>query len=398
MRKILDFARTWTVPILIFALLITAPLYLSDFRLTQLGRFVTFAIIALGLDLIWGYGGMLSLGQGLFFGLGAYGFAMYLKLQASSPQLPDFMFWSGLSELPWFWAPFTSPIFAIFAAILVPALLAALLGFLVFRSRVQGVYFSILTQALTLLMSIWFIGQQAYTGGTNGITNLGAAQIFGRPLMSAPVQLGFYLGGVIALALIYLLCRAITRSRFGRVLMAVRDNENRVRFLGYNPVTIKLIVFSLSAAIAAVAGILYVPQVGIISPSNMGVVPSIEMVIWVAAGGRGTLIGAVVGALAVSYGRSFLSESYPNIWQLFLGALFVLTVLVFPKGIVGTLQDGWARLTRAQTKLAETGAVTTASAAATVPTVPTVPTAASSEAAPANSMHAIQPSQVEGGS
>lgn len=395
MRKLLNFARTWAVPILIFALLITAPLYLSDFRLTQLGRFVTFAIIALGLDLIWGYGGMLSLGQGLFFGLGAYGFAMYLKLQASGDKLPDFMFWSGLTELPWFWAPFSSPVTAILAAILVPALVAAVLGFLVFRSRVQGVYFSILTQALTLLVSIWFIGQQAYTGGTNGITNLGGAQIFGRSLMNPQVQLGFYVAGVVALALIYLLCRTITRSRFGRVLMAVRDNENRVRFLGYNPVTIKLIVFSLSAAIAAVAGILYVPQVGIISPSNMGVVPSIEMVVWVAAGGRGTLIGAVVGALAVSYGRSFLSESYPNTWQIFLGALFVLTVLVFPKGIVGTLNEAGARLARVGRLRHGTNADAPGSTPANAPVNVGVKTP---EPAQSKAMSGIQATQAEGGS
>jgi urea transport system permease protein len=378
MRKLQSFARAWAVPLLIFILLLTAPFYLSDFRVSQLGRFVTFAIIALGLDLIWGYGGMLSLGQGLFFGLGAYGFAMYLKLQASGDKLPDFMFWSGLTELPWFWAPFASPIFAILAALLIPALIAAILGFLVFRSRVQGVYFSILTQALTLLTAIWFVGQQAYTGGTNGITNLGAAQIFGKSLMHADVQLGFYLAGVIALGLVYLLCRGITRSRFGRVLMAVRDNENRVRFLGYDPVIIKLIVFSLSAAIAALAGILYVPQVGIISPSNMGVVPSIEMVVWVAAGGRGTLIGAVIGALMVSYGRSFLSESYPDIWQIFLGALFVATVLIFPKGVVGSLQDAWPRLARVFSWFAPGRGAPAKTAAKGLP--------------------AIQASQVEGGS
>lgn len=346
MHKLLQFSREWALPLLVFAVLLAAPLFLSDFRLSQLGRFVTFAIIALGLDLIWGYGGMLSLGQGLFFGLGAYGFAMYLKLQASGSNLPDFMFWSGLTELPWFWVPFASPVFAILAAITIPALLAGLLGYLIFRSRVQGVYFAIITQALTLLTSIWFVGQQAYTGGTNGITNLAAAQIFGKSLMHADVQLGFYMAGVIVLGVVFLLCRGITRSRFGRVLIAVRDNENRVRFLGHDPVIIKVIVFALSAAIAAVAGILYVPQVGIISPTSMGVVPSIEMVVWVAAGGRGTLIGAVIGALAVSYARSFLSESFPDIWQIFLGALFIFTVLLFPKGLVGSIRDGWQWVAR----------------------------------------------------
>lgn len=338
--------QTWSrwlirwAPILLIALiLLLAPQLLSPFRLSQLGKFLTFAIIAVGLDLIWGYGGMLSLGHGLFFGLGAYGFAMYLKLQASGGKLPDFMFWSGLKELPWFWAPFANPIFAIGAALIIPAILAGVLGFFVFRSRVQGVYFSIITQALTLLTAIWFVGQQAYTGGTNGITNLGSAQIFGRSLLSGEVQLGFYYVTVLCLIGVYLLGRFFIDSRYGSLLKAVRDNEDRVRFLGYDPATLKVVAFSLSAAIAALAGILFVPQVGIISPSSMGVVPSIEMVIWVAVGGRGTLIGAILGALLVNYGKSFFSESYPDIWQYFLGVLFVGSVLLFPQGLAGIVQQ-----------------------------------------------------------
>jgi urea transport system permease protein len=327
----------WLPFVALLVALLLAPQYLSDFRLSQLGKFVTYAIIAVGLDLIWGYGGMLSLGQGLFFGLGAYGFAMYLKLQASGGKLPDFMFWSGLETLPWFWAPFQNPIFAVIAALVIPGLLAGILGYFVFRSRVQGVYFSIITQALTLLTSIWFIGQQAYTGGTNGITNLGGAQIFGHALLSPTVQHGFYYASVIALAFVYLVTQRMTDSRFGRMLVALNTNEARVRFLGYDPVMIKTLVFVTSAVIAALAGILFVPQVGIISPSSMGVVPSIEMVIWVAIGGRGTLFGAIIGALAVSYARSYFSETYPEIWQYFFGLLFVFGVLFFKAGIVGTL-------------------------------------------------------------
>jgi urea transport system permease protein len=328
----------WGLLLLLAGALLLAPEFLSPFRLNQLGKFLTFALIAVGLDLIWGYSGMLSLGQGLFFGLGAYGFAIYLKLQASGGKLPDFMFWSGLKELPWFWAPFASPVFAILAALLIPALIAGILGFFIFRSRVQGVYFSIITQALTLLTSIWFVGQQAYTGGTNGITNLGSAKIFGQPLLSSNVQLGFYYTTVICLIGVYLLCRWLIGSRYGRLLVAMRDNEDRVRFLGYDPVVIKILAFAFSAMLAALAGILFVPQVGIISPSSMGVVPSIEMVIWVAVGGRGTLIGAILGALLVSYGKSFFSESFPDIWQYFLGLLFVGSVLLFPQGLVGSLQ------------------------------------------------------------
>jgi urea transport system permease protein len=343
-RRIVPWMQQWGAFALLTLLLLLAPLVLPEFRLNQLGKFLTFAIIAVGLDLIWGYGGMLSLGQGLFFGLGAYGFAMYLKLQASGGKLPDFMFWSGLKELPWFWAPFASPWFALAAALIVPALIAGVLGYFVFRSRVQGVYFSIITQALTLLTSIWFVGQQAYTGGTNGITNVGSAQLFGYSVLSPTVQRGFYFATVVCLVLVFVLAKIVTSSRFGRLLVALRDNENRVRFLGYDPVQIKVIVFALSAVFAALAGILFVPQVGIISPSSMGVVPSIEMVIWVAVGGRGTLLGAVFGALVVSYGRSYFSETYPDIWQYFLGLLFIGSVLLFPKGIVGSFSDLTAAL------------------------------------------------------
>jgi urea transport system permease protein len=338
-RQFWAVACRWGPFAVLMAFLLLAPLVLPDFRLNQLGKFLTFAIIAVGLDLIWGYGGMMSLGQGLFFGLGAYGFAMYLKLQAAGDKLPDFMFWSGLKEVPWFWAPFASPGFAVAAALILPALLAGVIGFFIFRSRVQGVYFSIITQAFTLLTSIWFVGQQAYTGGTNGITDLGRAQIFGYGLLSSEIQHGFYFATLFCLAAVYLLARVMTESRFGRLLVALRDNENRVRFLGYDPVKIKVLVFALSAALAALAGILFVPQVGIISPSSMGVVPSIEMVIWVAIGGRGTLLGAIIGALVVSYGRSLFSESYPDVWQYFLGLLFIGSVLLFPKGIVEALRE-----------------------------------------------------------
>lgn len=336
--------RQWGPVLLLAAIFLLAPQFISEFRLSQLGKFLTFAIVAVGLDLIWGYGGMMSLGQGLFFGLGAYGFAMYLKLQASGDKIPDFMFWSGLKSLPWFWAPFQNPIFAIVAALVIPALIAGVLGYFLFRSRVKGVYFSIITQALTLLTSIWFVGQQAYTGGTNGITNLGSAKLFGYSLLSSQAQHGFYYVTVACLLGVYVLGRWLTSSRFGRLLVALRDDESRVRFLGYDPVVIKTGVFALSAMIAALAGILFVPQVGIISPSSMGVVPSIEMVVWVALGGRGTLMGAIVGALAVNYGKSFFSESYPDIWQTFLGLLFIGSVLFFPAGVVGGLKAAPARL------------------------------------------------------
>lgn len=325
----------WVPILLVAVILAAAPEFLSDFRLSLLGRFLTYAIAAIGLNLIWGYGGMLSMGQGLFFGLGAYAMGMYLKLEASGTQLPDFMSWSGLEKLPIFWEPFRSPVFAIGAAILIPALLAVLIGYPIFRSRTRDVYFSIITQALTLIVSILFIGQQPYTGGTNGLTNF--STIFGTPLIMTSNAL--YFASAIALILVYILCRWLVGSRFGKILVAMRDDEDRVRFLGYNPSVLKTIVFAISAAIAGLAGALFVPQVGIISPSAMGVVPSIEMVVWVALGGRGMLFGAIIGALAVNYAKSYLSETFPVFWQLLMGALFIGVVLLFPKGIMGYLTE-----------------------------------------------------------
>lgn len=340
------FLREWG-PFVLAAvlLLIVAPLTMSDFRLSLMGRFLAYGMVAMSLGLIWGYGGMLCLGQGLFFALGAYAMGMYLKLEASGEKIPDFMLWSGLRELPWFWVPFHSPIVAILAAVLVPMLLASLVGFLIFRSRVQGVYFSIITQALTLVFSLLFIGQQPLTGGTNGITNI--STIFGLPLSAKSTQLALYFATAIALGGMYLLSRWFTSSRFGRLLVAMRDDETRVRFLGYDPAILKTMVFSVSAGIAGLAGALFMPQVGIISPTAMGVVSSLEIVIWVAVGGRASLGGAVLGALVVSWARSGLSESFPNFWQYFQGALFIGAVLLFPMGIVGFFQQQlpafWAR-------------------------------------------------------
>ncbi len=333
------YVQTWGGITIIALILFSAPIFLSDFRLTLLGKFLTFAIAAMGMVLIWGFGGMLSLGQGLFFGLGAYALAMYLKLESAHGRLPDFMVWSGLSELPAFWVPFQSPIFAIAMVIVVPTVVAAILGFFVFRSRIQGVYFSIITQAMTLLVSILLVGQQPYTGGTNGLTDLGT--IFGHSRANQGTKNALYLVTVVCLILVYIICRQLTNSRFGRLLVAMRDDEARVRFLGYDPVVIKTITFAIAAAICGVAGALYVPQVGIISPSTLGVVFSIEIVIWAAVGGRATLIGAIIGAILVNAGRSSFSEKFPDIWQYFLGSLFIIVVLVFPNGVVGTAQTAY---------------------------------------------------------
>ncbi|MBX3080674.1 MAG: urea ABC transporter permease subunit UrtC [Anaerolineae bacterium] len=334
----------------VLAFIFVAPSILSDFQLNLLGRFLTYAIVALGLDLIWGYTGMLSLGQGLFFGLGAYCFAMYLKLEQSGAKLPEFMGLYGVTELPALWQPFHSPIFAIAAAIIVPMLIATVLGYMVFRSRVQGVYFSIITQALTAIVSLLLIGQQQLINGTNGLTDL--STIFGYSLQERSTELALYVITVLALAVAFILCRWLIESRFGRLLVAVRDDESRVRFAGYNPVAIKVRVFALSAGLAGLAGVLFVPQVGIISPASMGIVPSIEIVIWVAVGGRGTLVGAVLGAILVNAGKSAISTAYPDIWQLFMGLLFIGVVLLFPDGLLGFARSLYTKA-RARTQPAK---------------------------------------------
>lgn len=339
--------RSWVLHMMMVAtvaavFLFVLPNMLSEFRLNLLGKLLCFAIIAIGLDLLWGYGGMLSLGQGVFFGLGAYAMAMYLKLQSTAGEMPDFMVWSGLESMPFFWRPFEHAWFALPIAVIGPGIIAFFLGYMVFRSRVKGVYFSIITQALALVLSTFFVSQQAYTGGTNGITNY--TTLFGKFLIATDTQLLLYQVTVVFLVITYVIAYAITKSRFGRLLVALRDDEDRVRFTGYNVALIKAVVFSISCAMAGLAGALFVPQVGIIGPANLGIVPSIEMVIWVAIGGRASLSGAVVGAITVGFAKSYLSESFPEIWLYFLGALFIGAVVLFPSGIVGTIKLGYERL------------------------------------------------------
>lgn len=342
--KIRRYTQASAFAIVAVLLLFVAPGTLSGFNLNLLGRFLAYGIVALGLDLIWGYAGLLSLGQGLFFGLGAYCFALYVTIEQSGGQLPDFMGLYGLTELPAIWQPFHSPVFALAMAILLPMGLAALLGYMMFRSRIKGVYFSIITQAFTFIVSLLLIGQQQLINGTNGLPINDSSTLFGFSLAKAGTKQGIYLATVICLGLAFLLCRWISGSRFGRLLIAVRDDENRLRFAGYNPVRIKVIVFMISAGLAALGGVLFFPQGGIISPAALGIVPSIEIVIWVAVGGRGTLIGAVIGALVVNEGKSWISSQSPDAWQLVMGALFVGVVLLFPAGIVGSIQIYGARL------------------------------------------------------
>lgn len=328
----------------IAAVLFSAPLFIGDFRLNLLAKFLAFAIVAVGLDLIWGYTGILSLGHGVFFGLGAYAMAMYLKLEASGGRLPDFMDWSGVTALPWFWKPFASFGFAAVMGIAIPAVLALVLGYFTFRNRIRGVYFTILTQALVIITVTLFTGQQAYTGGTNGVT--GYSKVLGYPLAAQDTKTALYFITVCALLVTLIVCRLMVKSRFGKVLRAIRDGENRVRFIGYNPAVYQMVVFAVSAGFAGLAGMLFVLHVGIISPSMMGIVPSIEMVLWVAIGGRGTLFGAALGAVLLNWAKSAFSESYPDAWLFFMGALFVIVVVFLPKGAAGLLQPVFRRRKR----------------------------------------------------
>jgi urea transport system permease protein len=324
-----------------------SPWHVSDFTLNLFGKFLAYAILALGLDLLWGYAGVLSLGHGVFFGLGAYAMGMHLMLEIGSKSvyqsaLPDFMVWNRVTELPLFWKPFYSGAFTLAAVVLVPAIFGFAFGYLAFRSRIRGVYFSIITQALVLSAWLVFNRNEMNLGGTNGLADF--KTVFGYPLNQPATQRALYVVTALVLVAAYLICRWITGSRAGKVLVAIRDSETRVLFSGYSPARYKLFVFVVSAVLAGVAGALYVPQVGIITPAKIGVLPSIEMVVWVAAGGRGTLVGAVAGAVGVNWIQSWLTTSYPDLWLLFLGGLFMGVVLFFPDGAAGAVGRGGRRL------------------------------------------------------
>jgi urea transport system permease protein len=328
-----------------------SPFRISNFTLNLFGKFLAYAILALGIDLIWGYTGVLSLGHGVFFGLGAYAMGMHLMLEIGTQSvyknvLPDFMVWNQVKELPLFWRPFYSGPFTLLAVVAVPAAVAFVFGYLTFRSRIRGVYFSIITQALALCAWLLFNRNSLNLGGTNGLS--GFKTIFGFTLNDAGTQRALYVATALCLCGAYLLCRAITHSPAGKVLVAIRDSETRVLFSGYSPAAFKLFVFAISAILAGVAGALYVPQVGIITPAKIGVLPSIEMIIWVAVGGRGTLLGPIVGAFGVNWLQSILTTSYPDLWLLVLGGMFVGVVLFFPDGVVGTAQKLIARLSPQQ--------------------------------------------------
>ncbi|MDM8083425.1 urea ABC transporter permease subunit UrtC [Cellulomonas cellasea] len=318
-----------------------APAALSDFRLNLLAKFLCLAMVAVGIGLAWGRGGMLTLGQGVYFGLGGYLMAMHLKLADAGPGgVPDFMLLYGDGTVPGWWEPFRSPLVTILAIVVVPVLVATGLGWAVFSRRVRGAYFAILSQALAAAFAILLIGQQKVTGGTNGLN--GFRSFFGFDLAD-PVnkRMLFFIAAGTLLVMVAVV-RLLMVSRFGELLVAVRDQENRVRFLGYDPAKVKVVAYAVAAAFAGIGGALFVPIVGIISPADVGVVPSIAFLVGVAIGGRATLLGPVLGAIAVSWAQTSLSESFPSMWIYFQGALFILVVAFMPGGLA-SLGAVWRR-------------------------------------------------------
>jgi urea transport system permease protein len=330
--------------VVIFNLLVPpdSPLHMSTYTVTLLGKYLCYALLALALDLVWGYCGILSLGHGAFFALGGYAMGMYLMRQIGTrgvygdPVLPDFMVFLNWSELPWYWHGFDMFWFALLMVLIVPALLAYVFGWLAFRSRVTGVYLSIITQALTYALLLAFFRNDMGFGGNNGLTDF--KDMLGFSLQADGTRVTLFLVSTLALMFGYILCRAIVTSKLGRVIVAIRDTEDRTRFVGYAVEKFKLWIFVLSAVLAGIAGALYVPQVGIINPGEFAPLNSIEMVIWVAIGGRGTLYGAVAGAVLVNYAKTFFTGFMPEAWVFALGALFVLVTLFLPRGIIGLLQ------------------------------------------------------------
>ncbi len=327
------------VPLLNLTLPESHAFHVPDFTVSLLGKYLCFALLALSLDLVWGYCGILSLGHGAFFALGGYGMGMYLMRQIGergvygNPVLPDFMVFLNWQELPWFWWGFDQFWFAALMVVLVPGVLAFAFGFFAFRSRVAGVYLSIMTQALTYALMLAFFRNNMGFGGNNGLTDF--KDILGFSLQADATRAVLFSLSALALALGYILCRLIVTSKLGKVLIALRDGESRTRFLGYRAENYQLFVFTLSAALAGIAGALYVPQVGIINPSEFTPANSIEAVIWVAIGGRGTLVGAALGAVLVNFGKSYFTGALPELWLFALGGLFIISTLFLPKGILG---------------------------------------------------------------
>ncbi len=335
--------REWISLLILAALLLLVfPLAMDIFRLNLIGKYLTYAFVAVGLVLCWGYGGILSLGQGVFFGLGGYCMAMFLKLEASSPEntaiqstpgIPDFMDWNQLTELPFWWQPFGNLGFALIAIVVVPSIFAYIIGVAMFKRRVGGVYFAIITQAMAAILTILIVGQQGYTGGINGITDL--RTLLGWDIRTDSAKFILYFVNAFLLIGVLMIAQGIKMSKFGRLLIAMRTKEDRVRFSGYDVSSFKIFIFCVAAAFSAIGGAMFTLQVGFMSPSFVGIVPSIEMVIFTAVGGRLSLLGAVYGALVVNWAKTSFSESFPELWLFGLGGLFIAVVMAFPNGLAG---------------------------------------------------------------
>jgi urea transport system permease protein len=327
-------------------LFIVLPMFLDVFRLNLVAKYLTYAFVAVGLVVCWGYGGILSLGQGVFFGLGGYCMAMYLKLEASSPEntkiqstpgIPDFMDWNQITSLPLFWKPFHSFPLTLIAIVAVPGILAFIIGAAMFKRRVGGVYFSIITQAIAAILTILIVGQQGYTGGINGMTDL--RTLNGWDIRTDHAKVVLYFVEVVALFGCIIAVQYIRLTKLGRILVAMREQEDRVRFSGYSVANFKIFAFCAAAVFAAIGGAMFTLQVGFMSPSFVGIVPSIEMVIYTAVGGRMSIFGAIYGTLLVNYAKTSLSESFPELWLFGLGGLFIAVVLFFPNGLSGIWRD-----------------------------------------------------------
>jgi urea transport system permease protein len=331
------------VPMMNAAVSDGSPFHLPDYIIPLVGKYLCYAILALALDLVWGYCGVLSLGHGAFFALGGYAMGMYLMRQIGTrgvyrdPILPDFMVFLNWKQLPWYWYGFNHFWFAVLMVILVPGLLAAVFGFFAFRSRITGVYLSIITQAMTYALLLAFFRNDMGFGGNNGLTDF--KDLLGFNLQDRATKIALYCASLIALVLALFVCRMVVATKLGRVMMAVRDAEPRVRFLGYSVTSVKLFAFVLSAMLAGIAGALYVPQIGIINPSEFSPGNSIEIAIWVAVGGRGTLVGPILGALVVNAAKTYLSAAFPETWLYCLGGLFILVTLLLPRGVMGVFDQ-----------------------------------------------------------
>lgn len=339
-KDIVSFAILATI------LLILIPLIVDDFRLNLVGKYLTYAFVAIGLVLSWGLGGILSLGQGIFFGIGGYAMAMFLKLEASSPEntkiqstpgIPDFMDWNQITELPLLWEPFHSFGFTLVAIFVIPAIVAYIIGAAMFKRRVGGVYFAIITQAIAAVLTILIIGQQGYTGGVNGITDL--RTLLGWDIRTDSAKFILYFINVFLLLAVLITAQFIRKSKLGRLLVAMRDSEDRVRFSGYDVSNFKIFIFCTAAVFSSIGGAMFTLQVGFMSPSLVGIVPSIEMVIFAAVGGNLSIFGAIYGALLVNWSKTVLSEHYPELWMFAMGAIFIAVVLAFPKGLAGIYES-----------------------------------------------------------